>query len=108
MRIASKPAPISLSICFIFLFIMPDVVLSQELRLSTDLQSRGKLNDRAYGFTTEFMFNAAAEEVNNQIKLKDNVFPILEEISPNLLRFPSGTVSNFYHYYDQGYGIKKN
>ena len=105
MRLHPIRFQMAIAICAFQLFVGISALQTQEINLKTNLEAKGKLNSNSYGFTTEFMFNAAAEEVDNEFRLKENVYPILDEIAPNLLRFPSGTISNFYHYYDPGYGI---
>jgi len=58
------------------------------------------INDRLCGFSTAFTFGSGAETAKQFI-------PLLEDIGVGLLRFPGGTIANFYHPNQPGYGFVK-
>lgn len=38
-------------------------------------------------------------------KMRDTVFSLIKPLHLNVLRFPGGTIGNYYHFYGKGYGI---
>lgn len=73
--------------------------------ITTDLKiypdSTYFVDPQLYNFSLGFMFGNTMDEMPEARKL-------IKELKPKILRFPGGTVANFYHLEGAGYGMKDN
>ena len=69
---------------------------SSRINLDSTIEYRSKLG---YNTANTFTYN------DDQ---KQELFSIIEKVQPELLRFPGGTIANFYHPGNNNYGFKGN
>lgn len=75
------------------------VILSQSIVLTPNFSKSYPINEKWISFNTGFMFTAPIEK-------ESEVKKIAQTIAPKNLRFPGGTVANYYHPDGKGYGFK--
>jgi len=73
--------------------------ITADLNLQTD--STYFVDPQLYNFSLGFMFGNTMDEMPEVRKL-------IKDLKPNVMRFPGGTVANFYHLEGAGYGMKDN
>jgi hypothetical protein len=71
----------------------------QLVTLTPELSNRSNLNPNYISFNTGFMFI-------NPIEQEPEVKVIMQQIAPKVLRFPGGTIGNYYHPTGLGYGLR--
>jgi hypothetical protein len=76
----------------------PEAVV-KVVTLTPDLSKRSNLNPNYISFNTGFMFI-------NPIEQEPEVKVIMQQIAPKVLRFPGGTIGNYYHPTGLGYGLR--
>ncbi|MCO5249643.1 MAG: hypothetical protein M9887_11930 [Chitinophagales bacterium] len=75
--------------------------VSQVLELYPNITTTHKINDKFISFNTGFLFTAPIED-------EPEIKTITQTLKPNALRFPGGTIANFYHPDGVGYGLRES
>src|SRR5688500_5186743 len=78
----------------------PIPVENVSLSFSVNTGSTQPVNTKIFGFNTGFMFGGNIED-------QPEVQRLSKSLSPVTLRFPGGTIANYYHPDLPGYGFKE-
>lgn len=80
--------------------IQQPVVTSGKVVVHPNFSKKHALNEKFLSFNTGFMFTAPIEK-------EDAVSTINQTLRPHTLRFPGGTLGNYYHVEGLGYGLQE-
>lgn len=69
--------------------------------MTANLQELKAVNDKILGINAAFSFN-------QNISAHPEVVRLTNEMAPRILRFPGGTIANYYHPGGKGYGFKES
>ncbi len=92
---------ITISVLLVILLLPIVTHAETNVSFTVNTSQRTEINKGIVGFNAPFVFG-------KQLDKRPEFTSLGQELSPTLLRFPGGTLANYYHPTGVGYGIKKN
>ena len=82
--------------------LVSDNNIQNNVQYNVDLQKISSINHNISGLNTAFAFSIKGVGENSDVSSNSAL------LRPTVLRFPGGTLANYYHPGEKGYGIKKS